>query len=100
MSKTQKKAALPDVRRTAAVASKPTIASLLGTPILLDGESLERREGMAQPLRHESSRGIRSKKSTSMTSLRRNGRNCVAGARKSIFCAPPPTRAYGSLLHR
>lgn len=53
MSKTQKKAALPDVRRTAAVARKPTIASLLGTPILLDGESLERREGIAQSLREQ-----------------------------------------------
>ena len=40
------------MRRTAAVASKPTIASL-PTSDLLDGESLERREGIAQSLREQ-----------------------------------------------
>ena len=53
MSKIQKKPALPDVRRTAAVAGKPTIASRPGAPILLDGESLETHAGIAQSLREQ-----------------------------------------------
>jgi hypothetical protein len=51
MSKTEKKAAVPDVRGRAAVADRPTLAALLGPPILLAGESSESRQTLANSLR-------------------------------------------------
>jgi len=51
MSKTEKKAAVPDVRSRAAVVDRPNLASLLGPPILLAGESCETRQTLANSLR-------------------------------------------------
>jgi hypothetical protein len=51
MSKTEKKAAVPDVRSRAAVVDRPNLASLLGPPVLLAGESCETRQTLANSLR-------------------------------------------------